>query len=85
MVGFVGLDQIKNNIISKLNFECTEDAKPFYMLPVKTLIHIQKTTEADVTKGYCSNRLYYISKRIKVSLIYHHVLNKISMSACVYK
>ncbi|KAJ0181752.1 hypothetical protein K1T71_002474 [Dendrolimus kikuchii] len=60
-----GLDKLKASKIAKLNFKCIEDALPFYKLPLKTLIHIQKTTETDVTKGFCSNRLYYISDRIK--------------------
>uniref|UniRef100_A0A2A4JC21 Uncharacterized protein n=1 Tax=Heliothis virescens TaxID=7102 RepID=A0A2A4JC21_HELVI len=59
-------DSSKARIVLGLNFQSPEDAVPFYKLPVKTLVHIHNTTKEDVKKGFCKNRLYYISSRLKV-------------------
>ncbi|OWR47322.1 mitochondrial transcription termination factor [Danaus plexippus plexippus] len=59
-------DTSKAELISNLNFKSDADALPFLKLPVKTLIHIVKTTQNDVKCGYCENRLYYLSSHIKV-------------------
>lgn len=59
-------DTSKAELISNLNFKTDADALPFLKLPVKTLIHIVKTTQNDVKCGYCENRLYYLSSHIKV-------------------
>lgn len=60
-------NETKARLIKKLNFISKEDALPFYKLPFRTLLHIQKVTQNDVLKGYCKNRLYYIAQKIKVS------------------
>lgn len=72
----LGFDDSKAKIILSLNFKSAEDALPFYKLPVRTLIHIYKTTKDDEHKGFCKNRLYYIASRIKVMIV--HCYN------CVY-
>ncbi|KAM3959033.1 mitochondrial transcription termination factor [Aphomia sociella] len=59
-----GTDTHKEKIISLLNFEAKEDALPFYKLPVKTLLHVYKTTKNDKDNAYCKNRLYYLSSRL---------------------
>ncbi|CAH2066508.1 unnamed protein product, partial [Iphiclides podalirius] len=56
---------IKQNLISKLNFECDEDADPFYSLPPRTLLQIYNCTKHDERMGFCKNRLYYMSSRLK--------------------
>ncbi|CAB3231176.1 unnamed protein product [Arctia plantaginis] len=61
-----GFDESKAKLILSLNFKSAEDALPFYKLPMKTLIHIYQTNKNDEAKGFCINRLYYISSRIKV-------------------
>ncbi|CAH2231404.1 jg27710 [Pararge aegeria aegeria] len=58
-------DATKLNLVKDLNFKTDNDALPFYKLPVKTLLHIYKTTKKDEENGYCKNRLYYIADRIK--------------------
>lgn len=60
-------NEIKARLINELNFESKEDALPFYKLPYRTLLHVQKVTKNDVLKGYCKNRLYYIAQKIQVS------------------
>lgn len=59
-------DASKEKIIQTLNFHCYNDASPFYSLPLKTLLQIYKTTQKDKKDGFCENRLYYISNKIKV-------------------
>ncbi|XP_026757458.2 transcription termination factor, mitochondrial [Galleria mellonella] len=54
----------KDKIISLLNFQTAEDALPFYKLPIKTLLHVYKTTKNDENNLYCKNRLYYISSQL---------------------
>ncbi|XP_075992139.1 mitochondrial transcription termination factor [Anticarsia gemmatalis] len=61
-----GFDESKARVISALNFQSAEDALPYYKLPIKTLVHIYKTTKNDEWNGFCKNRLYYIASRIKV-------------------
>lgn len=59
-------DSTKARIVLDLNLKSPEDALPFYKLPLRTLVHIHNTTKEDVKKGFCQNRLYYISSRLKV-------------------
>ncbi|PZC78852.1 hypothetical protein B5X24_HaOG217179 [Helicoverpa armigera] len=59
-------DSTKARIVLDLNLKSPEDALPFYKLPLRTLVHIHNTTKDDVKKGFCQNRLYYISSRLKV-------------------
>ncbi|XP_068620888.1 transcription termination factor, mitochondrial isoform X1 [Battus philenor] len=59
------LDASKHKLISKMNFLCTEDALPFYKLSTLTLLRIHNTTQQDDRMGFCKNRLYYISSRLK--------------------
>ncbi|XP_053600152.1 transcription termination factor, mitochondrial [Plodia interpunctella] len=60
-----GDDSTKEKIIKSLNFQSNKDALPFYKLPVKTLLHIYKVTKNDEMNGFCTNRLYYLSEKIK--------------------
>lgn len=60
-----GYDESKAKLVLQLNFRSAEDALPFYKLPVKTLLHISKVMKVDQASGFCENRLYYISSRIK--------------------
>ncbi|CAG9784517.1 unnamed protein product [Diatraea saccharalis] len=60
-----GNDTVKEQIISKMNFQTVQHAEPFYKLPVKTLLHIYKVTANDEKHGYCKNRLYYVSSKLK--------------------
>ncbi|XP_045459299.1 transcription termination factor, mitochondrial [Melitaea cinxia] len=59
------IDTSKEKVIKELNFLSEKDATPFYKLPLKSLLQIYKTTKNDVEKGFCKNRLYYISQRIE--------------------
>ncbi|XP_059059371.1 transcription termination factor, mitochondrial-like isoform X2 [Achroia grisella] len=59
-----GLHIKKEKIISLLNFQTKDDASPFYKLPIKTLLHVYKTTKIDDANLYCKNRLYYISSQL---------------------
>ncbi|CAH2104792.1 unnamed protein product [Euphydryas editha] len=59
------IDTSKEKIIKELNFLSDKDATPFYKLPLKSLLQIYKTTKNDDENGFCKNRLYYISQRIK--------------------
>lgn len=52
-----------------MNFESTEDALPFFKLPTKTLLLIYKAIKSDESNGFCKNRLYYISNRLKVIVL----------------
>ncbi|XP_045764627.1 transcription termination factor, mitochondrial isoform X1 [Maniola jurtina] len=58
-------DNSKAKLIKDLNFQSDDEARPFYKLSVKTLLHIYKTTKKDEECGYCKNRLYYIADHIK--------------------
>ncbi|XP_023954721.2 transcription termination factor, mitochondrial [Bicyclus anynana] len=58
-------DASKIRIIKDLNFQSDDDALPFYVLPIKTLLQIYKITKKDEECGYCKNRLYYIAEKIK--------------------
>ncbi|CAG4990595.1 unnamed protein product [Parnassius apollo] len=58
------LDNSKTKLILLLNFECKEDAVPFHKLSHRTLLQIYKRTKDDEQKGYCKNRLYYLSSRL---------------------
>ncbi|XP_045764644.1 transcription termination factor, mitochondrial isoform X3 [Maniola jurtina] len=62
-------DNSKAKLIKDLNFQSDDEARPFYKLSVKTLLHIYKTTKKDEECGYCKNRLYYIADHIKFCLI----------------
>ncbi|CAK1603306.1 unnamed protein product [Parnassius mnemosyne] len=64
VVNYSELDSSKTKLISLLNFECKEDAAPFSKLSHRTLLQIYKHTKDDERKGYCKNRLYYISSRL---------------------
>ncbi|XP_063617762.1 transcription termination factor, mitochondrial [Cydia splendana] len=57
----------KEKLISQMNFSSEEHARPYYKLPVKTLLHIYQTTKNDSKNGFCNNRLYYIANKIKCS------------------
>ncbi|XP_063376117.1 transcription termination factor, mitochondrial isoform X1 [Cydia fagiglandana] len=57
----------KEKLISQMNFTSEEHARPYYKLPVKTLLHIYQTTKNDSKNGFCNNRLYYIANKIKCS------------------
>ncbi|KAI8427728.1 hypothetical protein MSG28_002160 [Choristoneura fumiferana] len=50
-----------------MNFANVEDARPFYKLSTKTLVHIYQTTKNDNQNGHCRNRVYYIAERIECS------------------
>ncbi|XP_026322224.1 transcription termination factor, mitochondrial [Hyposmocoma kahamanoa] len=58
-------NETKAKLVKKLNFISKEDALPFYKLPFRTLLHVQKVTQNDVLNGYCANRLYFIAHKIK--------------------
>lgn len=62
------LEESREKLITQLNFANVEDAKPFYKLPTKTLVHIYQTTKNDNQNGHCSNRLYYIAERLEVGV-----------------
>ncbi|KAL0894663.1 hypothetical protein ABMA27_013215 [Loxostege sticticalis] len=68
----------KEQIISKLNFECMEHAQPFYKLPTKTLLHVYKVTKHDEKQRYCKNRLYYLSEKLKcpASVLSKHIAQR---------
>lgn len=66
MLIIIDIDTSKEKVIKELNFLSEKDATPFYKLPLKSLLQIYKTTKNDVEKGFCKNRLYYISQRIEV-------------------
>ncbi|KOB74688.1 Mitochondrial transcription termination factor, partial [Operophtera brumata] len=59
-------NQTKARIILSLNFKSTDDSLPFFGLPLKQLVQIQKTTKNDKREKFCENRLYYISSKINV-------------------
>ncbi|CAH2988619.1 unnamed protein product [Chilo suppressalis] len=56
---------VKEQIITKMNFQSTEHAIAFYKLPIKTLLHLYNVTRNDEKHGYCKNRLYYVSSKLK--------------------
>uniref|UniRef100_A0A1E1WRW3 Uncharacterized protein n=1 Tax=Pectinophora gossypiella TaxID=13191 RepID=A0A1E1WRW3_PECGO len=64
---FTGIEESKSRLISGMNFESSNHALPFTKLPIRTLLHIYKTTKNDHKNNYCKNRLYYIAHRIKCS------------------
>ncbi|XP_061707075.1 transcription termination factor, mitochondrial-like isoform X1 [Cydia pomonella] len=57
----------KEKLISQMNFLSEEHARPYYKLPMNTLLHIYQTTKNDSMNGFCNNRLYYIADKIKCS------------------
>ncbi|XP_013133846.1 PREDICTED: uncharacterized protein LOC106099749 isoform X2 [Papilio polytes] len=57
-------DTSKLKLISKLNLS-EEDALPFSKLPTRSLLQIYNCTKSDEKMGFCKNRLYYISSRLK--------------------
>nr|NP_001299115.1 uncharacterized LOC106127710 [Papilio xuthus]BAM19865.1 mitochondrial transcription termination factor [Papilio xuthus] len=65
--GNPNFDASKVKLISKLNFLSEEDALPLYKLSTRSLLQIYNCTKYDEKMGFCKNRLYYISSRLKCS------------------